>query len=147
MVLPGSQLGPTYDHHGSDGRFCGAIDPERAGLDFGAAVPLIAKAGCVSFHHARAVHGSAQNRSRQSRNLLLYEFAAADAFPLMGPGDWDAFNARLLVGSPSVSPRIVDCPVRMPLPPAANQGSIYENQTAIARRYFEREIPPRSVRS
>ena len=27
--------------------------------------------------------------------------------------------------------------IRMPLPPAANQGSIYENQTALQRRYFE----------
>lgn len=84
------------------------------------------------------MHGSAQNRSTQSRNLLLYEFAAADAFPLLGIPDWDEFNSRLLVGSPSVVPRIVDCPVRMPLPPAENQGSIYENQTALRNRYFDR---------
>jgi hypothetical protein len=51
--------------------------------------------------------------------------------------DWDEFNARLLVGEPTVAPRTVDCPIRMPLPPAANQGSIYENQTALQRRYFE----------
>ena len=85
----------------------------------------------------RAVHGSAQNTSAHSRNLLLYEFAAADAFPLLGIPDWDEFNARLLVGEPTVVPRTVDCPIRMPLPPAANQGSIYENQTALQRRYFE----------
>ena len=27
MVVPGSHRGPIYDHHGPDGRFCGAIDP------------------------------------------------------------------------------------------------------------------------
>jgi len=137
MVLPGSHRGPTFDHHGSDGRFCGAMEPARDGLDFRAAKALIAPAGSCSFHHVRAVHGSAQNTSAHSRNLLLYEFAAADAFPLLGIPDWDEFNARLLVGEPTAVPRVVDCPVRMPLPPAANQGSIYENQTALQRRYFE----------
>jgi len=137
MVLPGSHRGPTFDHHGADGRFCGAMEPARDGLDFRQARPLIAPAGSCSFHHVRAVHGSAQNTSAHSRNLLLYEFAAADAFPLLGITDWDEFNSRLLVGEPTVAPRTVDCPIRMPMPPAANQGSIYENQTALQRRYFE----------
>ena len=34
-------------------------------------------------------------------------------------------------------PRIVPAPVRIPLPPAPFQGSIYENQTALRSRYFE----------
>lgn len=137
LVLPGSHRGPTWDHHGADGRFCGAMEPGRDGLDFAQARPLLAPAGSCSFHHVRAVHGSAQNRSVHSRNLLLYEFAAADAFPLAGIPDWDEFNSRLLVGTPTVVPRFVDCPVRMPLPPALHQGSIYENQTALQSRYFE----------
>lgn len=137
MVLPGTHRGPTFDHHGGDGRFCGAMEPARDGLDFSQAQVLVAPAGACSFHHVRAVHGSAQNRSRHSRNLLLYEFSAADAFPLMGIPDWDDFNARLLLGAPTVVPRTVECPIRMPLPPAAHQGSIYENQTALQRRYFE----------
>jgi phytanoyl-CoA hydroxylase len=148
MVLPGSHRGPTYDHHGADGHFCGAMDPARAGLDFAAAVPLLAPAGSCSFHHVRAVHGSAQNRSAHSRNLLLYEFAAADAFPLLGIPDWDEFNGRLLVGTPTVVPRTVDCPIRMPLPPAKHQGSIYENQTALQRRYFEQQAAsPRALQT
>ena len=145
MVLPGSHRGPTYDHHGADGRFCGAMEPGRDGLDFSQALTLLAPAGACSFHHVRAVHGSAQNRSAHSRNLLLYEFAAADAFPLAGIPDWDEFNSRLLVGAPLVVPRTVDCPIRMPLPPAANQGSIYENQTVLQRRYFEAAPLPTRV--
>ena len=139
LVLPGSQRGPTYDHHGSDGRFCGAIDPGRDRLDYAGARPQLAPAGACSFHHVRAVHGSAQNRSTQSRNLLLYEFSAADAFPLLGIPDWDEFNSRLLIGSPTAVPRVVDCPIRMPLPRAINQGSIYENQTALGSRYFDQD--------
>jgi len=142
MVLPGTHRGPTFDHHGPDGRFCGAMDPMRDRLDYDNAPPLLAPAGSCSFHHVRAVHGSAQNRSNQSRNLLLYEFTAADAFPLLGIPDWDDFNARLLVGSSTVVPRTVDCPIRVPLPPAKNQGSIYENQTALGRRYFDQTIAP-----
>jgi len=137
MVLPGSHRWPIYDHHGSDGRFCGAMDPRRDGLDFSQARPLMAPAGSCSFHHVRAVHGSAQNRSAHSRNLLLYEFCAADAFPLLGIPDWDEFNSRLFVGERTVVPRTVDCPIRMPLPPAKHQGSIYENQTALQSRYFD----------
>ena len=142
LVLPGSHRGPTFDHHGSDGRFCGAMEPARDRLDYGSALALVAPAGACSFHHVRAVHGSAQNRSLQSRNLLLYEFAAADAFPLLGVPDWDDFNARLVVGQPTVVPRTVACPVRLPLPPARSQGSIYENQTALTSRYFAQQAAP-----
>ena len=148
LVVPGSHRGPTYDHHGPDGHFCGAFDAVRDRVDLAAARPLIAPAGACSFHHVRAVHGSAQNRSKHSRNLLLYEFAAADAFPLAGIPDWDEFNQRLLVGAPTVVPRTVDCPIRMPLPPAARQGSIYENQTVLEHRYFDhRTTPPRAAQT
>jgi hypothetical protein len=39
---------------------------------------------------------------------------------------------------PINTPRIVPAPVRMPLPPAPRQGSIYENQTTARNKYFER---------
>jgi len=136
-ILPGTHKGPTYDHHGADGRFCGAMDFGTAGLRFEDAVPCVGPAGSCSFHHVRIVHGSAQNTSNRSRGLLLYEAAAADAFPLTGIPDYENFKSRLLCGSDTIVPRMVDCPVRMPLPPALNQGSIYENQTASAKRFFE----------
>jgi hypothetical protein len=90
----------------------------------------------MSFHHVRTVHGSAQNVSDKPRALLLYEFAAADAWPLAGVSDLDAFDARIVVGSPTLAPRLEKVPVRMPLPPAPRQGSIYENQTSATRRFF-----------
>jgi phytanoyl-CoA hydroxylase len=42
----------------------------------------------------------------------------------------------MVVGSPTIEPRLEKVPVRMPLPPAPRQGSIYENQTSATRRYF-----------
>jgi hypothetical protein len=136
MVMPGSHKGPTWDHH-ANGYFCGAIDPDACPLDFATAVPLTGRAGACSFHHVRLVHGSAQNTSTLPRQLLLYEFAAADAWPLVtGVKDLAEFDSRMLCGTKSIEPRIVAAPVRMPLPPALGQGSIYENQFGSRRRYF-----------
>jgi hypothetical protein len=90
----------------------------------------------MSFHHVRLVHGSAQNLSDRPRALLLYEFAAADAWPLVGVPDLAAFDAKLVAGAPTIEPRLAPVPVRMPLPPAPRQGSIYENQTTAKNRFF-----------
>jgi len=146
MVIPGSHLGPVYDHHGPDGRFCGALDPDACGLDVSAAVPCLGKAGSITVHHVRAVHGSATNFSGKERRFLLYQYRAADAWPLLGLKEGiDKFNAQLLVGEPSLAPRLADLPVRMPLPPALNQGSIYENQRTTGRRFFEPAAAQRAL--
>jgi len=137
-VIPGSHLGPIYDHHGSDGRFCGAIDPEAAGIDLSQAAPCLGKAGSITVHHVRAVHGSATNFSGKPRRFLLFQYRAADAWPLLGLKEGiEKFDECLLVGEPSLYPRLESVPVRMPLPPAEYQGSIYENQRAAGRRFFE----------
>jgi ectoine hydroxylase-related dioxygenase (phytanoyl-CoA dioxygenase family) len=135
LVLPDTHRGPVYDHH-ADGFFCGAMDPAACDLDFAKAAPVTGKAGSMSFHHVRAVHGSAQNRSDKPRALLLYEFAATDAWPLAGVKDLAEFDGRIVAGAPTIVPRLADVPVRLPLPPAPHQGSIYENQTTAKNRYF-----------
>ena len=136
LVVPGTHKGPTYNHHG-EGRFCGAMDPTAAPLDFKSAVPVTGKAGSCSFHHVRLVHGSAQNTSDEPRQLLLYECAAADAWPLVNWSNLDEFDSRMLCGEATLTPRVVTTPIRMPYPAALNQGSIYENQSAVATRYFD----------
>ncbi|MFN0037884.1 MAG: phytanoyl-CoA dioxygenase family protein [Burkholderiales bacterium] len=138
MVLPGThKVDKVWNHH-LDGRFCGAMDPTATpDLDYSKAVTLTGKAGSCSFHHVRLVHGSAQNTSLKPRQLLLYECMAADAWPLVNFKDLDEFNSRMIVGQPTLEPRQEKLPVRMPLPPALAQGSIYENQTALRNRYFE----------
>ena len=55
-------------------------------------------AGSMTIHHARLVHGSALNRSNRQRRLLLHEYTAADALPLLGVGNFDEFNGRMVVG-------------------------------------------------
>ncbi len=135
LVVPGTQKGPVYDHH-AGGYFVGAMAPEIEGLDYAEAVPLTGKAGSMTIHHARLVHGSALNTSSKPRRLLLHEYTAADAWPLMGVANFDEFNGRMVLGKPTIEPRLTGVPVRMPLPPAPFQGSIYENQRAAAKRFF-----------
>jgi ectoine hydroxylase-related dioxygenase (phytanoyl-CoA dioxygenase family) len=138
MVVPRSHKGPVWDHH-AEGYFCGAMDPDACAVDFASARPLTGPAGSMTIHHVRAVHGSALNRSNRMRRLLLHEYAAADAWPLMGMRDSfeDFVGARIVLGKPTIEPRTVPCPIRMPLPPSPHQGSIYENQKGAKKRFFE----------
>jgi ectoine hydroxylase-related dioxygenase (phytanoyl-CoA dioxygenase family) len=136
MVVPGSHTGPIFDHHGPDGRFCGAMDPASCAVDVAAARPCLGKAGSVSVHHVRAVHGSATNFSGRQRRFLLYQYRAADAWPLLGFPSIAEFDELLLAGEKTLAPRLAAVPVRLPLPPAVNAGSIYENQRGTGRRFF-----------
>jgi ectoine hydroxylase-related dioxygenase (phytanoyl-CoA dioxygenase family) len=146
MMIPGSHHGPVFDHHGPDGRFCGAIDPNTARIDFSRAVPCLGEAGTITIHHVRLVHGSATNFSGRERRFLLYQYRAADAWPLLGFKDGiEKFDELILAGKPTIEPRLAPVPVRLPLPPAANQGSIYENQRATGRRFFEAAAAERAV--
>jgi len=138
LVTPCTHTGEVWNHHDDDGRFAGLIDPDLIQDEIKRAVPCTGKAGSMSFHHVRALHGSATNTSNKPRNLLLYEVAASDAWPLMGVKDFAEFDSRLLAGPSVITPRLADVPVRMPLPPAQRQGSIYETQSAAKKSYFTR---------
>jgi ectoine hydroxylase-related dioxygenase (phytanoyl-CoA dioxygenase family) len=137
LVIPGSHRGPTYDHH-QDGHFIGAMDAETSGIDFSTAETITGRAGDCSFHHVRAVHGSAKNTSGRDRRLLLYQVAAADAWDLRGmsEGSWEDHEASMLAGEASIEPRVVPTPIRLPYPGPLRAGSIYESQSLVRNRYF-----------
>ena len=135
LMVPGTHKGPLHNHH-SDGAFCGAIDQQETKLDISTAQEVHAKAGSISIHHARLVHGSSMNRSNDQRRILFFEFTAADAWPLLGIGNKEEFNGRIVQGQATIQPRLEDVPVRMPYPPAVFQGSIYENQRTLDNRFF-----------
>jgi phytanoyl-CoA hydroxylase len=136
MIVPGSHRGPTFDHH-ADGIFCGAMDPSNNDVAYAGAIPLTGRAGSITVHHVRAVHGSAPNVSDRDRRLLLFQYRAADAWPLLGfPGGIENFK-KLMVAGEHREPRLAPAPVRLPLPPATKQGSLYENQKGMRNRYFQ----------
>ena len=133
QVIPGSHRGRILDHH-FDGHFAGAVT--ELDFDDSGAVPIELKAGSISIHHVRVLHGSLPNTSPQPRPLLLFQFCAGDAWPLLNY-EWAAYCSSFLRGEPSNMPRVTDVPVRLPLPPAKHGGSIYENQRVLQRSTFK----------
>ena len=146
MIIPNTHTGPVFDHH-AEGRFCGAMDPSKREVDYTAAIPLLGPAGSITIHHVRAVHGSAPNTSTKERRLLLFQFRAADAWPLLGfPPGLEAYDALMATGqTDSIVPRLTQVPVRLPLPPADLGGSIYENQKGLKNKFFDTPAPARTL--
>ena len=56
---------------------------------------------------------------------------------MLGVPDYGLFCSQLLCGEETIEPRVTPVPVRLPLPPAPHQGSIYENQRSRRSRYFQ----------
>jgi len=104
------------------------------------AVKLTGPAGSISLHHVRAVHGSAPNLSPRDRRMLFLEITAADAFPIHGSMSsfegLEEYDSRLLCGTPTITPRVAEVPVRLPQPQPPTVGSIYEIQKAMTARNF-----------
>ncbi|MEQ8899470.1 MAG: phytanoyl-CoA dioxygenase family protein [Roseovarius sp.] len=149
MVIPGTHRGPVLDHT-SNGVFAGAINPDDPAFDRDRIVTLTGKAGSMTVHHARLLHGSAPNRSDRARMILFYECASADAWPILGSNSyfhalgqrkfWDDLQDRTITGTPCLTPRLEQVPVTMPLPPAPDTGSIFRTQeSAGARSAFAEE--------
>jgi len=134
MVIPGSHRGPLLNHH-QDGVFIGAVtDPD---FQSDAAVPITLKAGGISIHHTRLLHGSSPNRSPNTRRLLLFQYCAADAWPLMpNENPWETYVATMVQGEPVNEPRLTPVPVRLPLPEPKFSGSIYEIQRGLENVNF-----------
>ncbi|MDH3473271.1 MAG: phytanoyl-CoA dioxygenase family protein [Rhodospirillales bacterium] len=135
LVVPGSHKGPVYDHH-HEGRFVGAFDPAVLGPARETAVALTGAAGSCTFHHVRTVHGSADNESDSPRPLLLFSYAAVDAWPLVDPVELAEFDGRILRGRPTLIPRQEAVPVRLPLPKDPAADSIFDNQAAVSGQSF-----------
>src|SRR3978361_518011 len=76
LVTPGTHTSEVWNHHGADGRLAGLVDPDTVKDEIERAVPCMGKAGSMSFHHVRALHGSAMNTSDRPRHLPLYEATA-----------------------------------------------------------------------
>lgn len=136
LVVPGSHRGCVYNHH-QGGVFRGAIDLEAEGVDLSAARPMTGKSGSLGIHHSRLLHGSAANTSPRPRRLLINNYSARDAWPLLGVADLEEYDSLLLSGEPCLEPRLEPVPVRIPLPSASETGSIFEAQRTARISAFE----------
>lgn len=137
LVVPGTHKGPILSHH-KNGVFAGAIDPEDPLFEKDKIVTLTGKAGSMTVHHVRTLHGSAPNLSDRNRLILFYEMAAAHAWPLVGSNSyfhslnqqdlWDDLEGRMATGDRCTTPKLADVPVILPLPPAPDTSSIFKTQ-------------------
>ena len=151
MAVPGSHKGPLDDHH-HQGVFIGAVDPANSHYDLSTAEPFLAKAGSISLHHVRSLHGSKKNNSDKSRRVLFVGYTAADSWPLKGildlglkptssEGDfvkniYSVYEGNIVRGDPCLEARVESNPIKMPYPPPHSVGSIYENQKIVRGRSF-----------
>lgn len=139
QMIPGSHKEPVLSHF-NNGVYCGAIQPDDKAARLEDAVSITGRAGSLSIHHVRTTHGSAPNFSETPRLLLLYELAAADAWPISGALSafsgmgqqalWNYFNNNMVCGVQGVTPRLKDVPVVMPLPPPTDASSIFQTQSS-----------------
>ncbi len=127
-VLPGSHLGPVYDHFEGE-QFTGCINiADLARLDLSHAELLPLPAGSVHIHHYRAVHGSAENTSPAPRRLLITSYAAADAVALTPDASKSSLYGRIVRGAPARNFRRTSGGWHMPPRWDGSYRSIYEVQ-------------------
>ena len=139
MAIPGSHKWEAISHH-EDGVFVGAVSENDFKMED--AVPFVLKAGSISLHHVRALHGSAPNMSNRPRRLLLQGYLAADAFPLQSnlssSEDWNEWNSNILRGEPTNRPRLENVPVVFPQPKPEGAGSIFEIQEKLKKSHYKK---------
>tara|TARA_Y100000815_G_C13223566_1_gene455307 strand:- start:94 stop:957 length:864 start_codon:yes stop_codon:yes gene_type:complete len=130
MVVPQSHLGKTLNHH-YRGVFSGSVDLKEEEVDSSTSYKITGKAGSASFHHVKALHGSGPNHSDRPRRMLLFEYAAADAWPLVDfevYGDFAEYEEKMVLGKSTLQPRIDNSDIIMPYPRPPNPDSIYRIQ-------------------
>ena len=82
-AIPGSHLGPIHNHYNERDQWVGALsDAASATLPIETAGWMKGKAGTVTVHHCRTVHGSMPNLSSRMRPLFINAYSAADALPI-----------------------------------------------------------------
>lgn len=139
MAIPGTHRGPILDHC-KDGIFCGAINPDDPLFEIDKAVTLKGRAGDLSIHHVRTLHGSAPNNSERARKILFYECGAADAWPINGNSSmytgltqhalWNHMQQQMICGEQGTQARLENVPVSMPLAPPPDPTSIFKVQSS-----------------
>ncbi len=101
-VVPGSQRGEIFNHYNDRDQWVGALDDKDLGrVALEKTVWLAGRAGSVTVHHARIVHGSVPNRSARGRPLLINAYSSADALTITPHPAPCRYNGHLIRGRPA----------------------------------------------
>jgi len=128
-VVPGSHQRELFSMYNDKDQWVGAIqskDLPRSGIE--RAVPLVGKAGSVTVHHARTVHGSPDNNSPNPRPLLLYMFSAGDAMPVSTNTIPSRYHGQLVRGRRPQWIELEPGPIVLPPEASARPGGIFAAQ-------------------
>ncbi len=129
QVIPKSHKQKIFSHHNRNKEFVGKICEK---INSKNKKSLTGKAGTVTFHHVRTVHGSGLNLKNSKRPLMLFGYANTDAWPLtvdasINPNDnFKKYNQCIIVGKKTLVPRFEKIPLIIPLP--KKNVSIYQLQ-------------------
>lgn len=113
--------------HTPEGVFAGMLTEDVRG--YGPQIPLEAPAGSAIFMHCLTPHSSLPNKSASPRRTLIFEYRAADAYPIYhGPRvENDEKHAFQLRGARSPYARLAGPPPLIPAMPE-NFRSLYQLQ-------------------
>jgi ectoine hydroxylase-related dioxygenase (phytanoyl-CoA dioxygenase family) len=128
-VVPGSHKGELFSLYNDKEQWVGGIQPSdlsRARIE--RTVPLMGKAGSVTVHSARVVHGSTDNKSNRPRPLLLNMFSSADAVPISENTIPSRYHGRLVRGRWPKWVELDSGPVMVPPDSTARTGGIFAAQ-------------------
>ncbi|MGI9334762.1 MAG: phytanoyl-CoA dioxygenase family protein [Gammaproteobacteria bacterium] len=101
-VIPRSHEGPLFDQYDGDSNWVGHLsDKDAASLGSDNIEYLTGKAGSITIHSCRTVHGSPSSRSGEPRPLLLNCYTAADARPYTPHPDPSENAYRIIRGKPA----------------------------------------------
>lgn len=129
QVIPKSHKQKIFSHHNKNKEFVGKICEK---INSKNKKSLTGKAGTVTFHHVRTVHGSGLNLKNSKRPLMLFGYTNTDAWPLtvdasINPNDnFKKYNQCIIVGKKTLVPRFEKIPLIIPLP--KKNVSIYQLQ-------------------
>ena len=129
QVTPKSHKKKIFSHHNKSKEFVGKICEK---INSKNKKSLTGKAGTVTFHHVRTVHGSGLNLKNSKRPLMLFGYTNTDAWPLtvdasINPNDnFKKYNQCIIVGKKTLVPRFEKVPLIIPLP--KKNVSIYQLQ-------------------
>ncbi len=112
-IVPGSHNGPRYTHYDGD-TFTGKVDETTQKMCRERAVPIEGRAGDVCIMSGWVLHGGTANESSDPRRLLICDYFAADAFPLLPPMVASEHHGKIVSGQATRLARFRGGTVEMP---------------------------------
>jgi len=124
-IVPGSHLGPLYDHW-HDGVYTGSVSTKVAAQAKEKALACFGPAGTACLMNTRLLHGSAPNLSLAPRTLYIVEYCAEDAYPLQANHIPSKFAGEVVRGK--VTNRVRCSNYEMEFPEVPTGASFFEQQ-------------------